>query len=370
MRVAQLTLNADNYKGGVGMKIIEIDRLTIKDTMPAEIQYIRKKGPALLASIINDTKIFSPLKLDNFQPEYIHALNEGVDSATYLVITDGQQYIVKFGFKGLAMEVETIRNWRIHNVSVPKIIKFGTVPATINDNKPIEFLVQAALVDSDGRLVETCANLLARDPAKARQVGQQMGVQLSLIHSSVSRHKFGELLTRSKKYTTWNEYLIDCIKKESNYLDSIGIDKKLQAKIIDHARSHDFVKRGRYLHGDFSIRNIAVKNYQPLKLAVFDPNPIIGDPVWDLSFPFNNYEYAKRRLTTDDPQTRLYKQYRQILIGFRQCYKRQIDFEGLHYAQLIQAIYQSRHSLKIKDKIGYQIRKEFISDLTSQIISN
>lgn len=353
------------------MKVSDIATLPTDETTPAPKRRMRRQAPKYIASVINDSKVLDSVKsIDELRPEHLQPLSGGVDAATYLVNLPKEQVIIKLGTEGVAAETEAIEAWRNRHVRVPKILKKGIVPATKGAKQQLYYLVQKAMLDTSGRLIETAADYLVYAPDKSRQVGRALGVELNKIHGSVSDRSFGEFKDSSgsrSSYKTWNGYIIDAIKKQASYLKDLGVTDEALANVLTNISEHHYVKKGRYLHGDFSIRNTAVKSHDPLKVVLFDPNPLIGDPMWDVSFFANNAEYAKRRLNYDDSQKDLSVRDQQLWVGFKQGYTRRINEISLKSAQLIQAVYQAQYTQTINDKIGFRVRKEFILDLVKTL---
>jgi len=355
------------------MKAADIDTLPVDDAMEPAKRRMRKQAPKLIASVINDTIALKRVRsIDELRPEHLRPLGGGVDAATYLLNHPEEKVIIKLGIGGVRAESEALQAWQKHHVRVPKMIATGIVPSTKGNKHPIHYLIQRALVDPTGRLFETADAYLVYAPKKARQLGRALGVELNKIHSSLTDRFFGEFEDSEgsqASYKTWNGYMYDAVKKQRKFLiDKVGVDEETIAKVLEAINAHSYVKKGRYLHGDYGIRNVAVKSHDPLKLSVFDPNPLIGDPSWDVSFLINNYEFEKRRLEYDDSQHDLYVRNQQLWTGFKQTYKRRINEQSLRTAQLIQAIYQAQYTITIKDKIGLRVRKEFIKELCKEII--
>lgn len=351
------------------MKVSEIPIPKHPASLTTKSSAFLKKAPRLLASVINDAQVLGSIhSLDDLRPEYVHSLSGGVDAAAYLIYSPNERVVIKFNTHGLEAEAEAIRTWRKHHVRTPNILGVGIVPSTKKQTRPIKYLAQEALVDSDGRAIETCAQYLIRDPSHARQVGRALGKELHKIHSCISDGwfgEFGDVPGSSSSYKTWNAYIRAAIERHKAYLRDSGIpDTDIQAMLMNIDR-HRYIKRGRYLHGDFSTRNVAVKSYSPLKISVFDPNPLIGDPTWDVSFLINNVEYAKRRLVHDETHKDIAKTQQQLWVGFKQSYARKINEFSLMSAQFVQAIYQAHHAESIGDSLGLKVRKEFLRELAS-----
>jgi fructosamine-3-kinase len=354
------------------MKLSDINLLPTDDHMPAARQGLRKNAAKLIASVINDSRSLPSIRsLEDLRPEHVKPLSGGKDAVAYLINHPDVRVIIKIGIEGIQAEAETISAWKKRSVRVPAVIKTGIVPATNDTKHPVRYLVQEAMIDTNGRIIETCADYLTHDPSHARQVGQQLGKELNKIHSCISTRKFGEFSDShgsSSDYASWNGYIADCIRLQESYLRNIGVTKDEINAVITTIEALRYVKQGRYLHGDFSIRNVAIKQRDPLKVSVFDPNPIIGDPTWDISFLVNNYEYEKRHAELDDTRRDLYVVQQQLWIGFCQRYKRRIQKMSMTSAQLVQAVYNAQYAESKDDKIAIRVRHEFIKDLIAQLL--
>lgn len=358
------------------MKRTHIATLPVEEDAPADKRRVRIQAPKYIQSVIEETRAIPEFKsLDEVRSEFLKPLSGGVNAATYLLQSPKLQAILKFNYKGVEAEAEALRVWRDRQAHVPKVYAHGVVPVTKHMKQPIKFLLQQALLDTHNRVVETCDNFLVHTPNKAREIGRLMGVELKKMHSCVAKRHFGDFadsVGSLSTYSSWNTFMQDYLKSRAPYLQSIDITSEQLTTIsafIDHCR---FVKRGRYIHGDFSIRNAAVKSYDPLQIYLFDPNPIIGDPTWDIANFYNNHEYKKRRVKYDKTIHDLYVRDRQLLTGFRQGYARRIPQEALMASRLIQASLQAEfQEAQLKqgegEKIAVQVRKEFIYDLIIQI---
>lgn len=313
--------------------------------------------------------------IEDLRPEQLSILAGGVDAATYLVSSAEGQVIIKINDHGIEAEAEAINAWRKRHARVPEVLASGTVPGTVR-HKKVKYLIEKALVTRYGRVVETAANYLVYKPDKARAVGRLLGVELTKMHRAVADRSFGEFADapgNTAPYQSWNAYMLGYLNVHRRYLRGLGIGEDLLEQLAEAIKRCRFVSQGRYLHGDFSIRNAAIKSFEPLKVSVFDPNPIVGDPTWDIAVLFNNYEFQKRRLEYDDGQKDLYVRDQQLLIGFKQGYQRKIYEENLLVAQLFQAILQAQYTAdKVKqkklDKVDLQVREAFIKDTVRRIV--
>lgn len=283
------------------------------------------------------------------------------------------QAILKFHNEGIEAEAEALLAWHSRKAHVPRVMNYGVVPATKTTAQPVKYLLQQALLDRHGRVVETCAEYLLRQPKKARETGRLMGVELKKMHSCVARRYFGDFADSPgslSTYRSWNTFMKDFLKSRTAYLRSIGVTGEQLTAVERFIEQCQFVKRGRYIHGDFSIRNAAVKSHDPLQIYLFDPNPMIGDPTWDVANFYNNAEFQKRRAAADDSRADVATRDQQLLIGFRQGYHRRINQNGLLVSRLIQASLNAEavENSDTADPLDGQVRREFIKDCIERIV--
>lgn len=354
------------------MKSTEIETLPAKQNAPRGVQKIRLQAPKLLASVINQTRSLRNISsIVDLRPEHVQAIGGGVDAATYFINHPDEKVVIKLSYDGLEAEAEAINAWRARHVRGPNVIAVGTVPVTKSDKQPVKYLAQQAMLGPNGRLIETCAAYLTREPKNARRVGKALGHELDKLHSCVSNRTFGDFKDAGLKkapYKDWNGYVIDIFKKEAGYLQLLGLKESDIKHMIAVVSRHRFVRRGRYLHGDFSIRNVAVKSYDPLRLSIFDPNPLVGDPSWDVAILANNREFHARRLAYDDSQADIYRMYQQLWTGFMQGYRRKVNERSLLTAQFVQAIYQAQYTQSKSANLDFRVRKEFIHDTCQRLL--
>lgn len=356
------------------MKLAEIAEMPVDTDMSADTKRVRRNAPKYIRSVIEDSRAVPDINsIDELRQEQVDRLGGGVDAATYLLTTPQVKVIIKLSYSGIEAEVEALQAWRKRHVRVPAVISSGIVPITKGDQRPVKYMVQEALLDRHGRLVETCASYLVHSPKQAREIGRLLGAELNKLHRAVATRSFGDYADaagNTAAYASWNAYLLDYLQVHVDYLGELKIDDEKIEAVKHFIAVHKFVSRGRYLHGDFSIRNAAVKPYGRMRVSLFDPNPLIGDPSWDIAVLFNNYEFHKRRCEYDDSHRELYVRDQQLLIGFKQGYRRQINQGSLLVAQLIQAILQARYvedSERKDDPLDLRVRQEFVYRLVETL---
>lgn len=339
----------------------------------------KKADRKYITSVIDQTSVLPGVdSFEELRPEQFNVLAGGVDAATYLVKSGDGQVIIKISDHDIEAEAEALQAWRKQHARVPDVLAFGVVPKLTAGKKKMKYLIERALVTKYGRLVETCASYLVYAPEQSRAVGRLLGMELTKMHRAVANRSFGEFADASGNtaaYQSWNAYMLGYLELHAKYLKGLGIAEEEIEKLREYIQGRTFVSRGRYLHGDFSIRNAAIKCFEPLQVSIFDPNPIVGDPTWDIAVMYNNYEFQKRRLAYDDKQKELYDRNRQLFIGFRQGYQRKIRDGNLWVAQLMQAILQAQYTAtKVKekkmDKVALRVREEFIVDTVRRMVGD
>lgn len=325
------------------------------------ISYILKK-----ARILSDFDTVQDLR-----PEQMTVLGGGNNAAVYLIRSPEKQIIIKLDDQGVEAETEAIEQWRKRGARVPDVLAAGKFPESLVKRKNLKYIIQKALLTKHGILAETCANYLAHSPDNARTIGRLMGAELTKIHRAVSDRSFGDygdVSANTAAFKTWNAYLLSYLEHQKKYLKKLGVRDEDVIAVADYIKNCKFVSHGRYLHGDFSIRNAAIKSFEPLKISLFDPNPLIGDPTWDIAVPYNNYEFAKHRYEIDERGKDIYDRDKQLLIGFKQGYARRIKMDALLPARLIQAVLQAQATedkvaRRKMDKEDFQARKDVIHNL-------
>ncbi len=358
------------------MKHKDLPKLSVEPHLSKDAATLRKKAPDLIASVIEKTHALPQIdSIEDLRSEQVSVLGGGVNAAVYLVRSSNKQVIIKLHYDGLEAEAEALKAWKARHVRVPSVLDSGIVLKTKNSKRPIKYLIQSAMLDKHGRIVETCASYLVDKPDKARAIGRLLGKELNKLHSAIANRSFGEFSDspgNTAAYASWNAYMLGYLDAQTEYLKSIGVSEKQLAGVQKYIEDCKFIKTGRYLHGDFSIRNAAIKSHEPLAVALFDPNPLIGDPTWDVAVLFNNYEYQKRRMEYDDRHRELYIRDQQLLAGFKQGYDRTIRKKRLKVAQLMQAALQAKYkSDKVRanksEPLELRVRNEFLSDIIGEI---
>lgn len=315
--------------------------------------------------------------LEEVAPGSVVSLGGGADALTYLVRGLGRDVVVKLNDRGLRAEARALRAWKADATSVPDVLGVGTVPST--GPQQLTYLVLGALVNEDGEVVETAAEYLERAPTGARDVGRELGTELAKMHRAPCRTGFGNFADSpgaERSYGTWGAYLEEFFMQHADYVRGLGVTggqvEKARA-FIGECRSVD---EARYLHGDVSIRNIAMRGYEPVRISLFDPNPLGGDPSWDIAPMTNNLEFneRRRRAAGGGPPSETLLRDRDILAGFWETYPHVVAEGSLLSAQLVQAVLQAEHRQDASDAgevddLDVEVTHQFIREVTGRMSS-
>jgi aminoglycoside phosphotransferase (APT) family kinase protein len=301
-------------------------------------------GPSL-RWVLEDSGEFPDLpELDQLTSEQVVELGGGVDAATYLVRCPRRDVVVKLKSDGLEAEARALRAWKPYAPRVPDVLGLGTVPSV--GERSTKYLLLAALKNDEGQIVEPAAEYLDRSPASARELGRAVGAELHRMHQAVDKTGFGNFADSpgsERIYRSWSGYLADFFALHADFVSQLGIgEDRLQATLA-FIRACPFVAEGRFLHGDVSIRNVAIFGYQPITVGLLDPNPLSGDPSWDVAPMMNNVAYNELRARRENMPSKLLERDRNLLDGFWESYPDRVAEESLLTAQLVQALLQAEH---------------------------
>ena len=326
--------------------------------------------------VLEDSGEFADLPgLDQLAPEQVVELGGGVDAATYLVRCPRRDVVVKLASDGLEAEARALRAWKPYTTRIPDVLGLGTVPST--GERSTKYLVLTALKNSDGRIVETAADYLDRSPASARELGRAVGAELHRMHQAVDETGFGNFADSpgsEHTYGSWSGYLADFLALHADVVRQLGIrEDRIQATLA-FIRTCPFVAKGRFLHGDVSIRNVAIFGYQPITVGLLDPNPLSGDPSWDIAPMMNNVAYNELRARREGEPSKVLLRDRELLDGFLESYPGGVAEESLLTAQLVQAVLQAEvrneHLRQNQaDTVDVEVTYEFIRAAVDRVVA-
>ena len=138
-------------------------------------------------------------------------------------------------------------------------------------------------------------------------------------------------------------YLEDFFALHADVVRHLGISEDRIQATLAFIRGCPSVAKGRFLHGDVSVRNVAIFSYQPITVGLLDPNPLSGDPSWDIAPMMNNVAYSELRQRREGEPSKVLLRDRELLDGFWESYPDGVAEESLLTAQLLQAVLQAEH---------------------------
>jgi aminoglycoside phosphotransferase (APT) family kinase protein len=321
----------------------------------------------ILRWVLQDSGAFPDLSgLDQLTPEQVVELEGGVDAATYLVRCPRRDVVVKLKRDGLEAEARALRAWKPYTPRIPEVLGLGRAPSM--DEHSIKYLILAALKNDEGRIVETGAEYLDRSPAGARELGRAVGAELHRMHQAVDETGFGNFADSpgsERTYSSWSGYLEDFFAQHADLVRQLGIGEDRIQATLAFIRACPFVAEGRFLHGDVSIRNVGIFHDRPLTVGLFDPNPLSGDPSWDIAPMMNNVAYNELRARREGAPSQELVRDRELLDGFWESYPGSVAQESLLAAQLVQAVLQAEHRQGRRrqgqaDTVEVEVTYEFI----------
>jgi aminoglycoside phosphotransferase (APT) family kinase protein len=330
----------------------------------------------ILRWVLEDSGAFPDLPgLDQMAPEQVVELEGGVDAATYLVRCPRRDVVVKLKSDGLEAEARALRAWRPYTTRVPEVLGSGTVPSA--DERPTKYLILSALKNDEGSVVETAAQYLERSPVSARELGRALGAELHRMHQAVDGTGFGNFADSpgsERTYRSWSGYLEDFLAQHADFVQQLGIGEDRIQATLAFIRACPFVAEGRFLHGDVSIRNVGIFHDQPITVGLFDPNPLSGDPSWDIAPMMNNVAYNELRSRREGAPSTVLVRDRELLDGFWESYPGGVAEESLLTAQLVQAVLQAEHRKGAVrgsqvDTVDVDVTDDFIRGAVDRVVA-
>jgi fructosamine-3-kinase len=311
--------------------------------------------------------------LDEMQPDRVDSMGGGVDAATYLIKRPHGNVVVKLNSEGLEAEARALRAWQPYTERAPQVLGLGTVPSS--GDPPIKYLILTALKNDDGDVVETADDFLERSPASAWELGRAVGAELHRLHQAVDHKGFGNFRDSpgsERTYESWSGYLEDFFVIYADFVQELGIEDDQIEAVRGFMRACPFVSEGRFLHGDVTIRNVGVYSYRPITVGLFDPNPLSGDPSWDIAPMMNNVAFNELRDRRESEPPAALTRDRELLAGFWETYPEKVAEESLLTAQLVQALLQAEHRQSRlhrneTDTVDVEVTHEFISSLVNRM---
>jgi aminoglycoside phosphotransferase (APT) family kinase protein len=177
-------------------------------------------------------------------------------------------------------------------------------------------------------------------------LGRAVGAELHRLHQAADGTGFGNFADSpgsERTYGSWGGYLEDFFAAHAGLVKQLGIGEDRIQATLAFIRAYPSVAEGRFLHGDVSIRNVGIFRYRPITVGLFDPNPLKGDPSWDIAPMMNNVAYNELRSRRERGPVEALRRDRELLDGFWESYPGGVAEESLLSAQLVQALLQAEH---------------------------
>jgi len=197
------------------------------------------------------------------------------------------------------------------------------------------------------------------------------------MHQAVDHAGFGNFADSpgsERTYSSWNAYLEEFLALHAGFLRHLDVDEDRLQAVRAFIRACPYVAEGRFLHGDVSIRNVGVHCYRPLTVGLFDPNPLSGDPSWDIAPMMNNAAFNELRYHRTGVLPDALGRDRDLVAGFWECYPGEVAEESLITAQLVQSVLQAEHRHARLERghiedVGVEVTHELIIELVDRMVA-
>ncbi len=344
------------------------------------LKTMRNRGPEYLKTLVEELHGIEGLNsLSDLGEGDVIALAGGNMSVDYAIPVNGRWVVVKFRSAGAEAEAETLRAWRQAGASVVKVFNSGTLPKIEGQEREVKFLVLQAAMDEQNDLAETGKEYIKRHPGATYEIAVQMGRVLAAMHRAKASHPFGEFADMwgseegKPPMLTWNDYLLGYVEEHHDDLMNWGFTPLKIENLKRSLAALKFPEQGVYLHGDFSSRNAMIVAKDPYRVEVLDPNPLIGDPSWDLAVLYNNEEFERRKLD-HDLESGVFRSAHQIakeilegvLEGYEQAGGEKIEPKAIAASQLMQCMYLFPGKEKRAKKEG----REPVEDIQAMVVKD
>ena len=204
-------------------------------------------------------------------------------------------------------------------------------------------------------------------------MGEALGAELARLHEAVDPDgfgNFGDAPGTERPYDSWGAYLSDYLAAHHDFLTGLGVSEEQLRRTHDVIRATRFVDEPRFLHGDVSVRNLAVYGDDPMVVGLFDPNPVSGDPSWDLAPVANKVALAEELRRRGGAPEQL-EAHAAVWAGVRRAYG-DVDEDRMLTAQLVQGVLQaeSRHDRRRDGELDdreVEVADDFVRDLVDRL---
>lgn len=275
----------------------------VKSHMTENVAYVRSNSKKLLEAIIQAGHIDGINNISDMHPNQLKVPEGGESSAVFLLTRPrihaqedttqrqsmvdsteryGTPLIIKFRHFGILAEAEALNAWQSIGVPTPNVIASGPVP---NDPHQTNFIILEAVQTTEGKLAPIGTDYFFRSEQNQQTLGAKMGETLAKIHTARPEKPFGSFTTDDDDFrsVTWAGYLINLIEYHNEFLKSLSVSDQKIKKLIQQIEQTEFPDIGSYIHDDYGPHAALIKSEDPLEYVIFDPNPKIADPYYDLA---------------------------------------------------------------------------------------
>ncbi|NUQ32272.1 MAG: phosphotransferase [Dermatophilaceae bacterium] len=303
----------------------------------------------------------------------LELMSGGVDASTFLVHRAAGDVVVKLEGTGLEAESGALRAWSSHSHHVPDVLGFGRL-AQGGCAEPVPYLVLEVLRDHAGGVAPTASELLEATPDLGSRIGEALGAELCRLHEAVHHEgfgNFGDSPGAERTYDSWGAYLSDYLGLHRDFVTATGVSDRRLRLALDALRDTSYDDAPRLLHGDVSVRNLAVYQRDPLAVGLFDPNPLGGDPSWDLA-PVANKAALGDELCRRGGESGSAATDAAVWSGLQAAYGALPDGRMVA-AQLVQAVLQAeaRHHGRGDGDLGERevaVADDFVRELVDRLV--
>ncbi len=335
------------------MELKDIPTHPIEPWMFPEAQELRGNAPHHLVSLIESGELGNITSIHDLQPSQVSALAGGEKSVCFYLENENSALVVKLRYAGTESEAQALLAWEERGLPVPKILSHGIVPGTGDQEKPVGFIIEEAILDADGNLSKAGHKFVLRNPEMRTEVARRLGILLSEIHGveapvELGFGGFADDLESGNRYNSFGEFLAGNLDFLKNTLLNEGFSPEELDSIAEAVGQIQFTDRAVYAHGDYGPHNALVKNSDPEDLVIFDPNPLLADPYWDIAPTINWLEIRKQKAEAS-PENEKYqveyekaKQYAQsFLSGYKAEAGEEFDekrMDAIRFMRLVRRI--------------------------------
>lgn len=205
-------------------------------------------------------------------------ISTGLSSVVIDADTVEGRRIIKLRKSGALSENLCYEQWRKQGVPVPHVYSSGHY----DRHAAFGYLIMDPVLDFSGNL----AKLGYEADSKHRNAIEQfLGMQLAKMHQAKSSH-FGGLIDDENTLVTvatWNDYINYLLEKNKKDLLQICGVKPKQFDLIRQLVYLTYSTSAVFVHGDFGIYSILIRNTVPVDGVIFDPDSVLGDPYYDVA---------------------------------------------------------------------------------------